>query len=74
MSPSMAKGNLEEATKWIVLVLLAFLALVFGGLFLIFFAPVVGYYIFRYSDKIKELEARLPKPDKPAKPDDKAKP
>ena len=61
MTGSMAKarGNLEEATKWIVLILLAFLALVFGGIFLVFFAPIVGFYIFHYSDKIKKLEAQL---------------
>jgi len=61
----MAKSTLETATQWVVLALLVFLALVFGLLFLAVFAPIVAYFLFRYSDRIKDLEARLAKYEKP---------
>jgi len=61
----MAKSTLETATEWVVLALLFFLAIFFQLLFLAIFAPIVAYFLFRYSDRIKELEARLAKYEKP---------
>jgi hypothetical protein len=41
------------------LILLALLALEVPGLLIIFFVPIVGWYLWRAQDRIAELEKKL---------------
>ena len=41
------------------LILMGLTALLFFGLFLAVFVPVVGWYIWRLNDRVAELEAKL---------------
>jgi len=64
-------GNLDTTVRIIFLVLLALLMFTpFIGIVLVFFVPVIGWYLWSLRDQNKELEARVAalegkKPDKP---------
>ncbi|MBI3860075.1 MAG: hypothetical protein HY296_07575 [Thaumarchaeota archaeon] len=54
---------LETALLLASMALAALLALVFDFIFLVFFAPIVVYYVWTMQIKINELKKRLePKP------------
>jgi len=65
---SKSSGSLGIVVRVVFLVLLAFLVLASPVLFLIFFVPVVGWYILSLSDKNKDLEARLAALEGPRRP------
>jgi ABC-type Co2+ transport system permease subunit len=46
------------------LILMGLVALFFNYLFLAVFVPVVGWYIWRLTDRVAELEAKLAPPGK----------
>ena len=50
------------------LILMGLVALFFNYLFLAVFVPVVGWYIWRLTDRVAELEKKLAPPG--MKPDD----
>ena len=50
------------------LILMGLVALLFSYLFLAIFVPVAGWYLWRLSDRVAELEAKVSPPMK--KPDD----
>ena len=65
--------GLDLAVRVVFLVLLALF--VFGGLagiLLLFFVPIVGWFVWRLLDRTSELEKRLAALEKPAekKPED----
>jgi len=61
----MTKTPIQYAQQIIVLLLLAFVFLITGELFLLFFVPVVAYVIWSLYDKNRELERRLHTLEKP---------
>jgi uncharacterized membrane protein len=65
---SKPRGTIDLIVRVVFLVLLALLTLSLGLLLLIFFVPVVGWYIWRFNDKNKELEERLAALEGPHKP------
>jgi ABC-type Co2+ transport system permease subunit len=46
------------------LILMGLVALFFNYLFLAVFVPVVGWYLWRLTDRVAELEAKLAPPGK----------
>ncbi len=58
MSTKPAVG-INLAVRVVFLVLVAFLAFAIGGLLFVFFAPIVGWYVWRLLDKTAELEKRI---------------
>jgi hypothetical protein len=68
MSKSKTTGLLESAVRVVLAILLGFVGFVFSqSLFMLFFVPVVVYYLWSTHNKTKELERRLAELDK-AKP------
>ncbi len=64
---SKPRGMLESVTKVVLLVFLAFVGFVFTqSLFMIFFVPVVIYYVWWNYDRTRELERRLSELEKPS--------
>ncbi len=59
---------LDDLAVVLFLVFASFLALVFGTLFVVFFAPVIGYYVWTLNRRVRALESMLPKADKPEEP------
>jgi nicotinamide riboside transporter PnuC len=60
------KSNiLETAVMVVFLVLMGFLSAAFTVLFLLFFVPVAGWFIWKANGRTKELEQRLSKLEKP---------
>lgn len=52
-------NTMNSVSKGILLVVVGLLGLFLGSVFLLVFAPLVVYYLWRYHDRIKELESRL---------------
>jgi hypothetical protein len=50
---------MNSITKGVILVVIGLFGLVFDPWFLLFFAPVVVYFLWNDHDRIKELERRL---------------
>ncbi len=62
--------NMNVIVRVTFLILLAFLMLTgFAVFVLIVFVPVMGWYIWRQQDRIRDLEARLAALDTRKKPD-----
>ncbi len=62
--------NMNVVVRVTFLILLAFLMLTgFAVFVLIVFVPVMGWYIWRQQDRIRDLEARLAALDARKKPD-----
>jgi hypothetical protein len=56
---SRSSGSISIIVRVVFVILLAFLVLASPVLFLIFFVPVVTWYILSLNDKNKKLEERL---------------
>ncbi len=65
---SRSQGSASVVVRVTFLILMGLIALLFGGLFLAIFVPVAGWYLWRLTDRVAELEARLAPP--PKKPDE----
>jgi len=61
-------NNLSNAIRIVFVILLGFLSLA-SWLFLIFFVPVVAWYIWGLSDKNRDLERRIVALENPAEKD-----
>ena len=57
--------SLNSVFRIVLLILMAFFVLGEPVLFLIFFVPIVGWYVWRLNDRTKELERKLADKDKP---------
>ena len=70
---SKSSGITSVAVRVLFLVLMAFAVLISPVLFLIFFVPVVGWFLWRDQDRITQLEKRLDALQNPSgnKPDEK---
>ncbi len=62
---SKPKGILQSVSKVIILLFLAVAVLLTGFLFMFIFVPIAVAYIWDDHDKIKRLEARLARLEKP---------
>ena len=56
---SKSSGNVNIIVRVLTLVLMGFLVLVSPILFLIFFVPIVGWFLWRDHDKIAQLEKKV---------------
>ena len=66
---SKPRASVDLTIRVTFLVLLAVLTLVFGLLFLLVFVPVVGWYLWKFHERIKRLEGRVaPSEAAPKKP------
>lgn len=65
MSKSQATASVVVRVTF--LVLMGLVALLFGFIFMAIFVPVVGWFIWRLTDRVAELEAKLGAPDKSQK-------
>jgi len=63
---SRPQGNASVIVRVTFLILMGLVALLFGGLFLAVFVPVAGWYLWRLTDRVNELEAKLAPPPKKA--------
>jgi len=61
---SKLQGNASVIVRVTFLILMGLVALLFGGLFLAVFVPVAGWYLWRLTDRVAELEAKLAPPPK----------
>ena len=70
---SRTSGSFSTAIRILFLILLAFLVLGEPVLFLIFFVPIIGWFLWRDQDRITQLEKRLDALQNPSgkKPDEK---
>ena len=64
---SKPQANASVVIRVTFLILMGLVAFLFGFIFMAFFVPVVGWFIWRLNDKVAELEARLGAPDKEQK-------
>lgn len=53
------KGMLDSSVRIVFVILLAVLTLSLNILFLIFFVPVVTYYLWQLLDRTRELERKV---------------
>jgi 4-amino-4-deoxy-L-arabinose transferase-like glycosyltransferase len=53
------RGSMNVVVRVTFLALLGLLTLALGLLLLIFFVPIVGWYVWTLSDRNRELEARI---------------
>ena len=59
---SKPKGVLESAAQVVIVIFAGVLGTIFtGSIYMPFFVPVVGYFLWKIYDKTKELESRLSK-------------
>ena len=65
------RSSLERVSRVLVLVLAALLLLIPGiaGFVLLFFVPLVGWFLWRDQDRITQLEKKLAVLEKPAVPE-----
>jgi purine-cytosine permease-like protein len=70
---SKSSGVSSAAVRVLLLVLMAFLLLIGQFLFLLFYVPIVGWYLWRDQDRIKQLEKKVEALENPygKKPDQK---
>ena len=66
--PRSSRGALELAVKVVFLALLVLVVIASAYLLLIFFVPVVVWYIWSLYDKTAKLEKRVAALEKPAEP------
>jgi len=66
--PKSSRGILETAVKVVFLGLLVLIVIASAFLLLIFFVPVVVWYIWSLYDKTVKLERRVADLEKPAEP------
>ena len=62
---SRPQANANVVVRVTFLILMGLVALLYGGLFLAVFVPVAGWYIWRLTDRVNELESKLAPPKKP---------
>jgi hypothetical protein len=62
MSKSQTSSNVVVRVTF--LILMGLVALFFNYLFLAVFVPVVGWFLWRLTDRVAELEAKLAPPGK----------
>ncbi len=53
------RGALDSSVRIVFVILLAVLTLALSILFLIFFVPIVAYYLWQLLDRTKELERKV---------------
>jgi nicotinamide riboside transporter PnuC len=63
--PGGRSSFLDTAVKVVFLLLMAFVVLVEPVLFLVFFVPIVGWFVWSAHSKTAELEKRLAALEKP---------
>ncbi len=64
---SKSKGFLSFIPRAVILLFAGLVAMVLtGSIFMLLFVPIVGAYMWGSHDRIKALEARLSKLEKPA--------
>lgn len=67
---SKPQSSVNVVVRVTFLILMGLVALLFGEIFLAVFVPVIGWFLWRLTDRVAELEAKLaPPPEK--KPDEK---
>ncbi len=59
------RGVLENAVKVVFLMLMALIYIASSLLFLLFFIPIIGWFVWRAHDKAAELEKRVAALEKP---------
>ena len=56
---SKPRGALDSSARIVFVILLGVLTLALSFLFLIFFVPVVAYYLWKVMDRTRELERKV---------------
>ncbi len=56
---SRPKGALDSSVRIVFVLLLAVLTLALSILFLIFFVPIITYYVWQLLDRTRELEKKV---------------
>jgi len=69
VSKPKSSGILQTAVKVVFLILMGFIGFVFTqSLFIFFFVPIIGWYVWTTREKASDLERRLVALEKPAEP------
>jgi hypothetical protein len=67
----MKRGTLDSAAMIAFLVFLALIAFIIPGLFLLFFAPIAGYYLWTARDSVRDLQKRVSQLENPGQDEPK---